>query len=147
VPTTIGGFIVVGVHDSENAQWALRWAGCRAFARQVELRVVTAVVMPAPAVTVVSSGAYFADSEGTLGSVRAWQSAFIERHLDPEPFRPFVSAHVAIGTPVQVLKEVAQGAELLVLGPSRRREFLSISKRCRNSVDCPVVIIDECGPQ
>jgi nucleotide-binding universal stress UspA family protein len=133
------GRIVVGVDGSEGSLTALRWAVEEAARRQATLDVVTtwtypalaALPVPSPTLSELSHMAW-TTMDRSLTRVRTNPGVRVERHV--------VQGH-AVGT----LLDVAQGADLLVVGRGGRLggRVGSTSFRCAMHAPCPVVVVPQ----
>jgi nucleotide-binding universal stress UspA family protein len=134
--------IVVGVDGSPGSLDALRWAGGEAARRHAVLDVVLAYSRPRDEFPPL----YATPSEPELhAAARRRLDAIIEReaigHVDVE-----VRPHAVAGRPATVLKRVAEGGDLLVVGARGLGELEgvvlgSVSQRCATGAPCPVVVV------
>lgn len=135
--------IVVGADGSEGGQAALRWALGEAELRGASVDAVLALrVMPmmaSPAVGLLPDPS----EEVAYGRQLLGQTV-----ADAASQHPSVPVHeiVAEGGAARVLLEVAQGADLLVVGSRGRGGFAglllgSVSQQCVHHATCPVVVV------
>jgi nucleotide-binding universal stress UspA family protein len=140
-----GGRIVVGVDGSPSSKTALAWAVRQAKLTGASIEAVIAWHYP-----VLVGGTPFAPV-GTLddsdfgGFAATVLSDAIKQTVDPaEPVK--ISSTVLEGNAAQVLLEIADGADLLVVGSRGHGGFTeallgSVSQACVHHARCPVVII------
>jgi nucleotide-binding universal stress UspA family protein len=137
--------IVVGVTPDAGARKALRWGIRAAIVNDALLVAVTAFEVP-PAVLTVFGWAYF-DSRDAKAAAQFMQHNVLDEELLTAPFPARIRRAVIQGDPVRVLVAEATDADLLVVGRQAHRSRAiakpSISKRCANRADCPVVIVRE----
>ena len=133
------GRIVVGVDGSEGSIVALRWALEEAARRQATLDVVTTWLYPALAALPVP-----APNLPEFAQL-AWST--LDRSLARTRPHPGVriERHVVQGHPVGTLLDIAQGAELLVVGRGgwMGGRIGSTSYRCAMHAPCPVAVVPE----
>jgi nucleotide-binding universal stress UspA family protein len=133
--------IVVGVDGSPSSATALRWA-----LRQAGLTGGT--------VTAVMAWDYPALSEWEIHNPAAFTSAKTKalakviRDVATEDTSQVVHKQVVQGHPAKALLDVAQAADLLVVGKRGRGGFSgallgSVSQYCVLHVPCPVVVVRE----
>jgi len=137
--------IVVGVDDSLGARAALDWALDEARRQGARVEVLHAFEVEVAWI----DGADFARwSQLQRQAAEAALSMVVEDAASPASVE--VDARVVEGNPVTVLVEASQHADLLVVG-SRGRGGLrglllgSVSQRCVERADCPVVVVPEDG--
>lgn len=138
--------IVVGIDSTEHGAAALRWAVAEAKIRGAELDLVhswswpvTATefgVMPMPASNVEEL------ERAAVGVIENQVAMLIDAGVELPPF----VAHVAERNPASLVCEVAQGAELCVVGTHGRSGFVaglmgSVSRQITHHAPCPVVVI------
>jgi nucleotide-binding universal stress UspA family protein len=158
-PAPGGGRIVVGVDDSEQAATALRWALAEAVLRGSSVEVVHAWSPPLSAlpfgatlVVPVDEGAIDAAARTQLDDMVADALAQIGAPSDPGESgdagraRPDIQITVLPGSPATTLVEVAEDADLLVVGSHGRtglgRLVLgSVAMACVQHAHCPVVVV------
>lgn len=139
--------IVVGVDDSEQAAAALRWALAEGVLRQATVEVVHSW---SPPVSAMPFGATLRlrAHEGEIDAVareavdKIVDAALAE--MDDQP--PEVLRTILPGAPALTLVEVAEGAELLVVGSHGRTGLSrlvvgSVAMACVQHAPCPVVVI------
>ena len=138
--------IVVGVDESPPAMHALRWALDEARLRDVPLHVVTAWEFPFDTETGLDPPAGH-----KVAGVGALERSALEE-LDKAvagvggPEGVVLSTHVFRGSPVRVLLDAAEGADLLAVGSRGRGGFAglllgSVSRECIQHALCPVVVV------
>ena len=142
----VGGRIVVGIDDSAQAAAALRWALAEAALRRASVEVVhtwsppvTAMFGAAVAVPVDESAVDAAAREHVGKLV-----ANAVGSMSEEPAE--VQVTILPGPPAQALVEVAEGADLLVVGSHGRtglsRMVLgSVAMAVVQHAPCPVVVL------
>ena len=133
--------IVVGIDGSQQSQAALDWAVREAAATNGEVDAVIAF----------DSGLAWIDVGSDYQSrivEHAAAQAREELHRVIDELHPAVPVHplVVEGQAATVLVELAQGAELLVVGTRGRGGFAglllgSVSQRCAERSPCPVVVV------
>ena len=144
------GRIVVGVDGSDASYVALRWAIDEASWRDARLDVVNAYSYHE---TLASFGPSVAiDPDKMEQSSRALLEDMVEGALGrvdarPRAVEPIPCSLGAAGS----LLEVAQGADLLVVGSRGRGTFRglllgSVSRQCVHHARCPVVIVRSAQP-
>lgn len=136
--------IVVGVDGSPTSAAALRWGVRQAALTGAEVRAVTSWRYPDfygwdPGVPVSD----FADWAGQA------QREVVEE-VSAEAPDVTVRCTVGQGDPASVLLDAAQGAELLVVGNRGHGGVTSVllgsvSHRCAQEAECPVVIVRQPG--
>ncbi|MEV4562875.1 universal stress protein [Nonomuraea sp. NPDC049419] len=132
------GEVVAGTDLSECAERALEFAFAEAELRGARLRVVQAWAWPQP------GGFGPADPESEQGHLRALHEAlspYRARHPRVEAVAEIVHGH-----PVDVLKEAAAGAELLVVGSRGHGQLAgmligSISQAMLHHAPCPLAVV------
>ncbi|MCB0982333.1 MAG: universal stress protein [Ilumatobacteraceae bacterium] len=140
------GKVVVGLSRTAAAAGALRWAVERAVERAMALDIVTAVPIPVPIAAPVGTLAVVPDRERLVRAARREQDQLLRQVLAEVGEPPEIHRTVACGDPFHVLQQAAADAELVVLGPSKRR-LLPLAKRCRRRLDCPVVVVADGHPE
>jgi nucleotide-binding universal stress UspA family protein len=136
------GRIVVGIDSSEDSVRALRWALEEAGLREAELELVHAYPTPEivamPAIVTMPS-----DGELRLGAEQIVEHALAEvGGPGPVPVRTTVRP----GASARVLCDVAEGAELLVVGARGLGGFRglllgSVSQQVIAHAPCPVLVM------
>ncbi len=144
------GRIVVGVDDSEQAAAALRWALAEGALRQATVEVVHAWSPPVSAlpfgatlVIPVDEAAIDSAARASVEELVATAVADLDGLDGPAPE---VQVTILPGGPSVTLVEVAEGADLLVVGSHGRsglsRLMLgSVAMAVVNHAPCPVVVI------
>ena len=141
------GRIVVGVDDSEQAAAALRWALDEGALRQATVEVVHSWSPPLSALpfgaTLVIPVDEAAIDSAARASVDEMVATALAERAGPQPE---VQVTILPGGPSVTLVEVAEGADLLVVGSHGRsglsRIMLgSVAMACVNHAPCPVVVI------
>lgn len=136
------GRIVVGIDPSEDSVRALRWAVEEAGLREAELELVHAYPTPEiaamPAIVTMPS-----DEELRLGAEQIVERALAEVG---GPAGVPVRTTVRRGASARVLCDVAEGAELLVVGARGLGGFRglllgSVSQQVIAHAPCPVLIM------
>jgi nucleotide-binding universal stress UspA family protein len=143
------GRIVVGVDGSEASKEALLWAAEEAELTGASLEVVMVWEMP-----FTSFGRVFQVPSNLDYSVEAEQRLHDTIHdvlgasYDSQPWEryPRLKTLVLEGRPVPTLVEVANGADLLVVGSSGHGALVgmllgSVSEHCIGHASCPVVVV------
>jgi len=145
-PTT-GGRIVVGVDDSEQAAAALRWALAEAQLRNASVEVVHTWSPPMSALPFGATLVVPADEEAIDSAAREHVGNLVEASVaELGGPRPEIQVTILPGTPAQTLVEVAEGADLLVVGSHGRtglsRVVLgSVAMAAAQHATCPVVVL------
>ncbi|MEW2548251.1 universal stress protein [Streptomyces sp. NPDC047002] len=132
--------IVVGYDGSRSALRALEWAKNRAAATGTAVDAVIAWQLPAT----YGWAGYATERELARWADRELSEA-VARVLDTGPYAP-VHEHVRCGNAARVLLDMAEGAELLVLGSHGRGGFArvligSVAAHCVRHAPCPVVVV------
>lgn len=136
--------IVVGVDGSEGSRHALRWAAAEARAHDAELEAV--VSWQYPALTTMPAFGVLPPAEEMHDEARKG----LQEVLDAEGLGAgsdlVARATVVQGPPGATLLEVAEGADLLVVGTRGRGGFTglllgSVSQQCVTHAPCPVVVV------
>lgn len=131
--------IVVGIDGSERSQRALEWAASEAETRGARLVVVHAWQVPANAYGAFPAGSV---DRGVFESAAA---ETLRRSLEAVDL-PDLEERLVQGSAVTALLDAAEGAELIVLGASRRSglgELLlgSTSRDVTRRTATPVVLV------
>jgi nucleotide-binding universal stress UspA family protein len=143
----VRGRIVVGVDDSEQAAVALRWALAEGVLRQATVEVVHSWSPPMSAMPFGATLRLRAH-EGEIDAVaRESVDEIVDAALaemDDQP--PEVLRTILPGAPALTLVEVAEGADLLVVGSHGRTGLSrlvvgSVAMACVQHAPCPVVVI------
>jgi nucleotide-binding universal stress UspA family protein len=141
------GRIVVGVDDSEQAVVALRWALAEGVLRQATVEVVHSWSPPMSAMPFGATLRLRAH-EGEIDAVaRESVDEIVDgalAEMDDQP--PEVLRTILPGAPALTLVEVAEGADLLVVGSHGRTGLSrlvvgSVAMACVQHAPCPVVVI------
>jgi nucleotide-binding universal stress UspA family protein len=141
------GRIVVGVDDSEQAAAALRWALAEGVLRQATVEVVHSWSPPMSAMPFGATLRLRAH-EGEIDAVaRQAVDEIVDAALgemDDQP--PEVLRTILPGAPALTLVEVAESADLLVVGSHGRTGLSrlvvgSVAMACVQHAPCPVVVI------
>jgi nucleotide-binding universal stress UspA family protein len=146
-PTVPTGRIVVGVDDSEQAAVALRWALDEGVLRQASVEVVHAWTPPVSALPFGATLVIPVDEAAVDAAARSSVEELVETALaERDGPRPQVQVTILPGGPSTTLVEVAEGADLLVVGSHGRsglsRLMLgSVAMACVNHAPCPVVVV------
>jgi nucleotide-binding universal stress UspA family protein len=137
--------IIVGVDGSPQSRAALEWAVGEALLRDGQ---VDAVLAYGSGLAWIDVGS---DSEALIvarSAERAKESLHdaIDAAALPDDGRTRVRPLVVEGDPAQVLVELAEHADLLVVGTRGRGGFAglllgSVSQRCAERSPCPVVVV------
>ena len=143
----MSGRVVVGVDGSETAKKAVRWAAREASLRGLKMQLVSVWEIPMYS---------YAFGYGIAEIPDEMQKGLIERAeeilaiaLDEaraEARDVEIETHAIEGQAANVLLDVAEGADLLVVGSRGLggfRELLlgSVSQQCSQHAPCPVVIV------
>ena len=143
----MSGRVVVGVDGSETAKMAVRWAAREASLRGLKIQLVSVWEIPMYS---------YAFGFGIAEIPEEMRKGLIERAeeivaiaLDEaraEARDVEIETHAVEGQPANVLLDVAEGADLLVVGSRGLggfRELLlgSVSQQCSQHAPCPVVIV------
>jgi nucleotide-binding universal stress UspA family protein len=141
------GRIVVGVDDSEQAAAALRWALAEGVLRQATVEVVHAWSPPVSALPFGATLVIPVDEAAIDSAARASVDELVGAALaERDGPQPEVQVTILPGGPSVTLVEVAEGADMLVVGSHGRsglsRLMLgSVAMACVNHAPCPVVVI------
>jgi nucleotide-binding universal stress UspA family protein len=143
----VRGRIVVGVDDSEQAAAALRWALEEGVLRQATVEVVHSWSPPMSAMPFGATLRLRAH-EGEIDAVaRESVDTIVDgalAEMDDQP--PEVLRTILPGAPALTLVEVAEEADLLVVGSHGRTGLSrlvvgSVAMACVQHAPCPVVVI------
>jgi nucleotide-binding universal stress UspA family protein len=146
-PESVRQRIVVGVDDSEQAAAALRWALAEAVLRHATVEVVHAW---SPPVSALPFGAtlHLRANEGEIDALaRTSVDELVDAALaemDEQP--PEVLRTILPGAPALTLVDVAESADLLVVGSHGRTGLSrlvigSVAMACVQHAPCPVVVV------
>ncbi len=141
------GRIVVGVDDSEQAAVALRWALAEGVLRQATVEVVHSWSPPMSAMPFGATLRLRAHEEDIDAVARQSVDEIVDAALaemDDRP--PEVLRTILPGAPALTLVEVAESADLLVVGSHGRTGLSrlvvgSVAMACVQHAPCPVVVI------
>ncbi|SEG61844.1 Nucleotide-binding universal stress protein, UspA family [Nonomuraea solani] len=137
-PTSARGEVVAGTDGSSGSAQALEFAFAEAELRGARLRVVQAWAWPRP------GGFEPADPQGQQDALRALEESltgYRSRHPGVEAV-----AEVVHGHPVEVLKEAAGRADLLVTGSRGHGQLAgmligSVSQALLHHAPCPLAVV------
>ena len=141
------GRIVVGVDDSEQAAAALRWALEEGALRGVTVEVVHSWSPPLSALPFGATLVIPVDEAAVDATARAEVDDLVDgilAEMDERP--PDVMRTILPGSPAATLVEVAEDADLLVVGSHGRTGLSrlvlgSVAMACVNHAACPVVVV------
>jgi nucleotide-binding universal stress UspA family protein len=139
--------IVVGVDDSKQAAAALRWALAEGVLRGATVEVVHAWSPPRSALPFGATLVVPADEAGIDAVARAAVDKVVDAALaEMEDRPPEVLRTILPGAPAMTLVEVAEAADLLVVGSHGRTGFSrlvlgSVAMACAQHAACPVVVV------
>lgn len=147
VPELIGGRIVVGVDDSEQAAAALRWALAEAALRKASVEVVHTWSPPMSALPFGATLSVPIDDVAVDATARKHVEELVATALTTAP-DPTVPVQVTIlpGTPALALVEVAADADLVVVGSHGRTGLSrlvlgSVAMAVVQHAPCPAVVV------
>ncbi len=131
---------VVGVDGSENSQLALRWAAHHAPGRAANLRVVRAWSVP------IAGGLAVPQANVDDFRPETADESLVRLTAELAPRGVAVEDAIVYGTPVTVLLDACEGADLLVLGTRGLGGFSrlllgSTSQQCATHAPIPVVVV------
>ena len=138
--------VLVAVSNSEASKEALKWAAGRAASLGAELRVVTAVDLPAPTGAPMVPAVCHVDTDELVQAGLAFQQHLLGSTVDAASCPARIAHRVDVGRPFGVIRSAAHGADLVVLGAGRRRRLGSLTRRCRRALRCPVVVVSDGRP-
>jgi nucleotide-binding universal stress UspA family protein len=141
------GRIVVGLDDSVHAAAALRWALAEGALRQTTVEVVHSWSPPASALPFGATLAWKVDEAAIDSAARDEVDQLVDAALaemDVQP--PEVLRTILPGGPATTLVDVAEGADLLVVGSHgrtglRRMAMGSVAMAVVQHAFCPVVVV------
>jgi nucleotide-binding universal stress UspA family protein len=142
-----GPRIVVGVDDSEVAAAALRWALEEGALRQCTVEVVHSWAAPLSALPFGATFVIPVDEAEIDSTARASVDALVDAQLaEMETQPPEVLRTILPGGPSVTLVDVAEGADLLVVGSHgrtglRRIAMGSVAMAVVQHASCPVVVV------
>jgi nucleotide-binding universal stress UspA family protein len=139
--------VIVGIDGSAPARAALHWA--LHHAELVRSRVCAVAVWhpPISVVSIPGAAGMASLTDAELGSqARRWLGEAMGEL--PSGADAIVTTHAEMGDPPTVLLELAQDAELLVLGNKARGALASaivgsVVQSCLRRASCPVVLVPE----
>lgn len=140
----MSGRIVVGIDDSDSSRQALAWACREAQLRDADLEIVHTWSYPYVGEAAVMSATYYPELDGLEAASQSVLDAAVEAAGQHAGLR--VIPKLVRGDAVATLLEVAEGADLLVVGSRGRGGFRglllgSVSQHCAHHAPCPVVIV------
>jgi nucleotide-binding universal stress UspA family protein len=143
----VRGRIVVGVDDSEQAAAALRWALAEGVLRQATVEVVHSWSPPLSALPFGATLQLRANEGEIDAAARTSVDGLVDAALaemDDQP--PEVLRTILPGAPALTLVEVAESADLLVVGSHGRTGLSrlvlgSVAMACVQHAPCPVVVL------
>ncbi len=146
-PGGTDGRVVVGVDDSQQAAAALRWALAEGALRQCTVEVVHSWSAPLSALPFGATLVIPVDESAVDSAARDAVDLLVDAALAEMDVRPpDVLRTILPGAPAATLVEVAEGADLLVVGSHgrtglRRLTLGSVAAACVNHASCPVVVV------
>lgn len=137
--------IVVGIDGSQGARRALEWAVAEAKLRDAHLVVVHAWLEPA-AVAVGSAVTAGAVEPEIFEDAAERTVAEVLGAIDTTGLPQGIESHVVASAPARALLDMAEDADLVVVGSRGRGGFTglllgSVSQQVAHHATCPVVII------
>jgi nucleotide-binding universal stress UspA family protein len=145
--TESDGRIVVGVDDSEQAAAALRWALAEGALRGTTVEVVHSWSPPLSALPFGATLVIPVDEAAIDCAARASVDELVDNALAEMGAKPpEVLRTILPGGPATTLVEVAEGADLVVVGSHGRSGFSrlvlgSVAMAVVNHATCPVVVV------
>ena len=138
--------IVVGIDGSEPSKEALRWALHEAGLRNASLEVVHAWQYPAVGMTAFGGTAMPLITPDDLEKAADQVARETVNDVVSEEAQPRITTIVRMGHPAAVLVDVAQDADLLVVGSRGHGGFGgmlmgSVSSNVVHHASCPVAVI------
>jgi nucleotide-binding universal stress UspA family protein len=149
-PQPVGGRIVVGVDDSDQAAAALRWALSEGVLRRVAVEVVHAWSPPMSALPFGATLVVPVDEAAIDAAARTQVDEVVDTALadlgQTRDALPEVLVTVLPGSPASTLVEVSEEADLLVVGSHGRTGLSrllvgSVAMACVQHARCPVVVV------
>lgn len=144
----VGGRIVVGLDDSEQAAVALRWALAEGALRGAQVEVVHAWSPPLSALPFGATLVVPVDEGEIDAAARTHLDQLIGEAIAEMGEGPVPDVQVTVlpGAPAITLVEVSEGADLLVVGSHGRTGLSrlvvgSVAMACVQHAHCPVVVI------
>jgi nucleotide-binding universal stress UspA family protein len=139
--------IVVGLDDSEQAAAALRWALAEGVLRRATVEVVHSWSPPLSALPFGATLVIPVDEAAVDSAARASVDEIVDAALaemDDQP--PEVLRTILPGSPSITLVEVAEGADMVVVGSHGRTGLSrlvlgSVAMAVVNHAPCPVVVV------
>jgi nucleotide-binding universal stress UspA family protein len=146
-PSETDGRIVVGLDDSAQAAAALRWALAEGALRQTTVEVVHAWTPPMSALPLGATLTFRVDEAAIDSAARDSVDELVDAALaemDEQP--PAVLRTILPGGAATTLVEVAEGADLVVVGSHgrtglRRVAMGSVAMAVVAHASCPVVVV------
>jgi nucleotide-binding universal stress UspA family protein len=141
------GRIVVGVDDSDQAAAALRWALAEGAVRRATVEVVHAWQPPVSALPFGATLVINADDAAIDEAARTAVDEMVDAALaDMDEPPPDVIRTVLPGAPAATLVDVAEDADMLIVGSHGRSGLSrlvlgSVAMACVNHAPCPVVVV------
>ena len=140
-----GPRIVVGVDGSAPSRSALRWAVGQARLTGGAVDAVIAWQLPVMPQHYSWAPIYVQEAEDFAEDARKRIDAAVSAEVDPADSH-LVRTHVMHGHPAQVLLDVADGADLLVVGGRGHGSFASallgsVSQHCVHHARGPVLVV------
>jgi nucleotide-binding universal stress UspA family protein len=141
------GRIVVGVDDSVHAAAALRWALAEGALRQTTVEVVHSWSPPVSALPFGATLSFKVDEAAIDSAARDEVDRIVDEALAEMDVQPAeVLRTILPGGPSVTLVDVAEGADLLVVGSHgrtglRRIAMGSVAMAVVQHATCPVVIV------
>jgi nucleotide-binding universal stress UspA family protein len=135
--------IVVGLHNTEAARRALRWAHATATRSSAALEVITAF----RSVTFVPMDwwAVVTTLDVPIEAMSDFQAQMLYTELGSAARSPLIAAEVLDCEPGEALNDASIGAELLVLGLRTRRigqlTQAPTLRVCSKGARCPIVVV------
>jgi nucleotide-binding universal stress UspA family protein len=146
-PRTARERIVVGIDDSDQAALALRWSLREGVLRGATVEVVHAWSPPVSALPFGATLMVTTDDAAIDAAARDEVDRLVDAALDDmDETPPEVLRTVLPGGAATTLVDVAEGADLLVVGSHGRSGLSrlvlgSVALACVNHATCPVVIV------
>jgi nucleotide-binding universal stress UspA family protein len=143
----VGGRVVVGVDESEQAAVALRWALAEGALRNATVEVVHAWSPPMSALPFGATLVVPVDEAAVDAEVRRELEQMVGAAVaEMDERAPDVLITVLPGAPALTLVEVSEDADLLVVGSHGRTGLSrlvvgSVAMACVQHAHCPVVVI------
>ena len=137
--------IVVGIDGSANGAAALQWAVAEARAHNAELYAVHAFETPFHLVGMGEPTPVTVDTDAVKEAAAALLNEVVDSVAGGDA-GVVIHRELGEGPPASVLREAAQGADLLVVGTRGRGGFTelllgSVSSQVTHHAPCPVVVV------